>query len=158
MRFRLMLLAGAVVVAGIGSAVFAEAASVCGAEYVVKRGDSMGRIAKRCGVEVRDLMSANAQIRNASQIAVGDRVTIPGAAPKADTPTAAQGPTELTGRIVNGRWCAQIETADGKRWGVVSPKVSFRSGMVVKVSGAVTTNERCRAEKTLVVSELVQVN
>ena len=157
MRFRLLLLAGVVLLAGVGSAVFAESATACGAEYTVKRGDSMGRIARRCGVDAVALMKANTQIRDASQIAVGDRLTIPGAQP-AGAAAPQAGPMELTGRIVNGRWCAQLETEDGQRWGVVSPKVSFRSNMVVRVSGVITTSERCTAEKTLVVSDLVPVN
>ena len=158
MRVRLMLLAGVVLLAGVGSAVFAEAATDCGAEYTVKPGDSMGRIAKRCGVDAAALMKANTHIPNASQISVGDRLSIPGTrAARAET-SPQGGPMELTGRIVNGRWCAQLETEDGQRWGVVSPKVSFRSNMVVKVSGVVTTNERCTPGKTLIVSDLTPVN
>ena len=158
MRVRLMLLAGVVLLAGVGSAVFAEAATDCGAEYTVKRGDSIGRIAKQCGVDANALMKANTHIRNASQIAVGDRLAIPGARRAAVAASPQAGPLELTGRIVNGRWCAQLETEDGQLWGVVSPKVSFRSNMVVKVSGVVTTNERCTPGKTLIVSDLVPMN
>ncbi len=45
--------------------------------YVVKQGDSMGRIAKRFGVTLEALLKANPQIKNPDRIKAGDQLTIP---------------------------------------------------------------------------------
>jgi membrane-bound lytic murein transglycosylase D len=47
------------------------------AEYRVRRGDTLGRIAARFGVRTRDLMAANG-IRSANKIRVGQVLEIPG--------------------------------------------------------------------------------
>jgi hypothetical protein len=45
--------------------------------YVVVKGDTMSRIAKKTGVSVEELMAANPQIKNPNKIAIGDELTIP---------------------------------------------------------------------------------
>lgn len=55
--------------------------------YVVASGDTLSRIAKRFGVTVDQLLEANTQIKDADQIAIGDRITIP-------LPTESDGGTE----------------------------------------------------------------
>lgn len=56
----------------------ARPAQTGGAIYVVRAGDTLGRIAARYGTTVQALMNANG-IRNANFIYVGQRLTIPGA-------------------------------------------------------------------------------
>jgi membrane-bound lytic murein transglycosylase D len=63
------------------------------AEYRVRRGDTLGRIAARFGVRTRDLMAANG-IRSANKIRVGQVLEIPGrtrvvAAAPSQAPAAA---------------------------------------------------------------------
>jgi LysM repeat protein len=60
-------------------------------EYVVVRGDTLFRIARRFGTTVSALVAANG-IPNPNLIYVGQRLRIPGA-PVAPTPTPAVGPT-----------------------------------------------------------------
>ena len=45
--------------------------------YLVKKGDTLWGIAKRCGVSLTALIAANPQIKNPNLIYPGDRVTIP---------------------------------------------------------------------------------
>jgi hypothetical protein len=45
--------------------------------YVVAKGDTMLKIAKRFDVTIEQLMAANPQIKNADRIKVGDAITIP---------------------------------------------------------------------------------
>lgn len=56
----------------------ARPAQTGGSIYVVRAGDTLGRIAARYGTTVQALMNANG-IRNANFIYVGQRLTIPGA-------------------------------------------------------------------------------
>ncbi len=45
--------------------------------YVVAKGDTMSKIAKRFGVTVEQILAANPQIKNPNKIQIGDQVTIP---------------------------------------------------------------------------------
>lgn len=54
--------------------------------YVVKQGDTLSGIAAQFNVTVDQVLAANPQIKNANQIAVGDRITIPPAEPGEITP------------------------------------------------------------------------
>ena len=45
--------------------------------YVVAKGDTMSKIAKKFGVTVEQIMTANPQIKNPNKIKIGDQVTIP---------------------------------------------------------------------------------
>jgi LysM repeat protein len=55
-----------------------SAAAACGATYTVVYGDTLARIAQRCGVTLTALLRANPQITNANRIFVGQRINIPG--------------------------------------------------------------------------------
>jgi len=76
-----------------------------GQEYVVQRGDTLGRIAAKYGVTVQDLMLAN-DIENANLIYVGQVLVIPAAAGTAVSPTTAvtgTGASPTTQATVMGR-------------------------------------------------------
>ena len=45
--------------------------------YVVVKGDTMSKIAKKIGVTVEELLAANPQIKNPNKIDIGDEITIP---------------------------------------------------------------------------------
>jgi hypothetical protein len=45
--------------------------------YVVVKGDTFSKIAKRFGVTVEELQAANPQIKNINKIGIGDQITIP---------------------------------------------------------------------------------
>ena len=51
--------------------------------YVVAKGDTMSKIAKKFGVTVEALQAANPQIKNPNKIKIGDTVNIPAAVPDA---------------------------------------------------------------------------
>ena len=135
----------------------AQSASVCGESYTVKRGDTLARIAKKCGETVPAILAENDQIQDPSQLRVGWKISIPVSDIKAKPAAAAEAPARITGvsgTIVNSRRCAQLHTPDGEVYGLVSPKVLFRSGTFVEVSGAFARKTACNAERTIVVSEL----
>lgn len=65
-----------------------EAAAVAAdGVYVVKSGDALSKIAKAHGVKQADLMALNG-ITDANKIRIGQKLKIPGVAPKADAPKA----------------------------------------------------------------------
>lgn len=89
--------------------------------YVVKRGDTLSSIAQEFGTTVEAIVAAN-QIENRSLIVVGQKLTIPGAAP---LPALTSQPTLLTA------------IAAGKRVHVVGPGetlpfLAFRYGTTVR--------------------------
>ncbi|MCJ7711246.1 MAG: LysM peptidoglycan-binding domain-containing protein [Chloroflexi bacterium] len=45
--------------------------------YVVAKGDTMSKIAKKFGVTVEEILAANPQVQNANKIDIGDELTIP---------------------------------------------------------------------------------
>ena len=45
--------------------------------YVVKKGDTMSKIANKYDVTVDELLAANPKIKNPNKISIGDEVTIP---------------------------------------------------------------------------------
>ncbi len=159
----------AAMIASLALAAPAAAGGDCNGGYVVSAGDTLSSIAARCGSSVAALMEANTRITSRARIAVGWRLTIPGVGVEGDRevpvgavppggtagPAAAGQPVALTGRIVNGRRCAMIETADGRSWGVVSPELAFISGAVVQVTGQVVDDPSCGGPRTLLVDQLI---
>jgi murein DD-endopeptidase MepM/ murein hydrolase activator NlpD len=133
----------------------AAAEERCGGAYVIAPGDTLSRIAARCGLSVEALMRANPRITSPARIAVGWRLTVPGGS-EADASAAASEPVALIGRIVNGRRCAMIETADGESYGVVSPDLAFVNGALVEVTGQVVDDPSCTGPRTLLVDELTR--
>ncbi|MEM7060867.1 MAG: LysM domain-containing protein [Pseudomonadota bacterium] len=154
-------------VRGFGAAVLmaaagcrATAAQACGAIYTVERGDHLGRIAKECGVSANSLLKVN-NLRDPSMLRIGQELQIPGGdAPKSEvqagTAADASDLDELKGQIINGRYCAQIVTQDGTRYGLVSPKLAFTSGKVVTVRGSMHKYSGCSPDKTMLVSTILE--
>jgi hypothetical protein len=64
--------------------------------YVVKSGDTLSKIATAHGLTVEQIMTANPQIKNADQIAIGDQIVIPTPAPdqigESPAPSGVVGP------------------------------------------------------------------
>jgi lipoprotein-anchoring transpeptidase ErfK/SrfK len=54
----------------------AWAQTECGQEYVVVRGDTLGKIARRCGTTLTALLEANPDIANPDRVLVGQRITL----------------------------------------------------------------------------------
>lgn len=73
----------------------AEGEQACGESVTVERGDTLHRIAERCGTSVPELISANPELSNPDQIEVGQTLAIPAD----DRPEAADAgqPTETGG-------------------------------------------------------------
>lgn len=61
--------------------IFSISVSASAAEYIVKSGDSMWRIAVRFETGVSEIIKANPQVKNPSLIYPGQKLTIPNAAP-----------------------------------------------------------------------------
>jgi LysM repeat protein len=54
--------------------------STCPAQYTIRSGDSLGAIARRCGVNLSSLLAANPQISNPNRVNTGQVVAIPAGA------------------------------------------------------------------------------
>lgn len=155
-------LATAPAIVMLGLAAPAQAGS-CGGEYTVQSGDTLSAIAARCDTTIEALMETNPQITSPSRLSVGWSLAVPNddqGMSSSDPVVVAQPnePLTLEGRIVNGRRCAMLQTADGQEYGVVSPEFSFRSGRFVAVAGTVVNDAGCEQSRTLLVSELSEIS
>jgi LysM repeat protein len=77
-RWMSMLLIGSMVLATLGLASAASAKVVCSSPYIVQSGDTLSRIAQKCGVTLNALLKANPAITNPNLIFRGQRLIIPG--------------------------------------------------------------------------------
>ncbi|MEO1490520.1 MAG: LysM domain-containing protein [Pseudomonadota bacterium] len=157
MRSISTILSGFVLLAGLATP--AAASSECGAAYTIRSGDSLGKVARRCGHTVEALLTANPEIKDPGRISVGQSIVLPGSTVSTVSTSAANGAaapveTVLKGRIVAGRWCALIETAEGEIFGLASPRHSFRSETIVEVKGHVVGGKECGQDRTIAVSDL----
>ena len=57
----------------------ARTAETCGSNYTVRSGDTLGRIARRCGTTVKDIMKAMPEL-NPSRLRIGQEIIIPNGA------------------------------------------------------------------------------
>lgn len=145
----------AVMGALLGMPLSAHANSQCGADYTISGGDTLGKIAKRCGVSVAGIVKANAGIRPNS-IRIGQRIVLPGGATEGDGQDQDQETTESVsyeGRIINGRWCALLETANGEVFGLRSREIAFASDRFVAVEGKLVEGQ-CGKDRTIMVTGL----
>ena len=92
----LCLVAGIGLVAGPQSG---HAANDCGAEYEIGAGDTLGRIAERCGTTVDAILAANDRITSPRHISVGWRIEIPGAVQRRAAQQRARAEAPETGTI-----------------------------------------------------------
>jgi LysM repeat protein len=93
-------LAAALLLALAGAAAPVTAPS-CGDSYRVVRGDTLSRIARRCGSSVVAIARASG-VRNPNLILVGQRLVIPGAAPTAVAERRTTGARSLVYRMARG--------------------------------------------------------
>lgn len=49
----------------------------CGDSYTIQNGDTLGEIARRCGMSLSDLLSANPNIPNPNRVYTGQRISLP---------------------------------------------------------------------------------
>jgi lipoprotein-anchoring transpeptidase ErfK/SrfK len=62
--------------AAFGIAPASHAQAECGEEVIVAQGDSLSKIARRCGTTVNNLLELNPDIANPSRIRVGQRIAL----------------------------------------------------------------------------------
>jgi membrane-bound lytic murein transglycosylase D len=104
------------------------------AEYRVRRGDTLSRIAARFGVRTKDLMAANG-LRSAHRIYVGQKLEIPGsgrrvASSSSSKPTAAAGGVY---RVRAGDTLGRIAKRHGVSEGALAKHNGIRNRSLVKV-------------------------
>ncbi len=96
----------------------------CAGTYTLQAGDSLGKLALRCGLSLADLLAANPQIQKPSRIFTGERITIP-------APQAGQG---------SGSDALAVEGDPSAAAGNVAPGINaasiFSAGDPVKVEAA----------------------
>src|SRR5690242_6031450 len=74
-----LMLVSAMLLSSLASTAAAPLASVCGTSYTVQWGDTLGKIAVRCGTNTAALQLANPSIGNGNWIYAGQVLALPGA-------------------------------------------------------------------------------
>ncbi|MFL5641217.1 MAG: LysM peptidoglycan-binding domain-containing protein [Chloroflexota bacterium] len=62
--------------------------------YVIKKGDTLSKVANKFDVELEDLLAANPEIKDPNKVSLGQEIVIP--TPPAATPQASTAPVEST--------------------------------------------------------------
>jgi LysM repeat protein len=57
--------------------------------YIVKKGDTMSKIARNFNVTVEEIMAVNPEIKDPNKIALGQQIVIPASTPGAASPAAS---------------------------------------------------------------------
>jgi LysM repeat protein len=63
--------------AGTAAAGFSTTGSTCGDSYSIQDGDTLGEIARSCGITLKELVKANPQIQNPNQVFTGQQIYLP---------------------------------------------------------------------------------
>jgi membrane-bound lytic murein transglycosylase D len=104
------------------------------AEYRVRRGDTLSRIAARFGVRTKDLMAANG-LRSAHRIYVGQKLEIPGSA-RSVASSSSSAPTAAAGgvyRVRAGDTLGRIAKRHGVSESALAKHNGIRNRSLVKV-------------------------
>ena len=62
--------------------------------YVIKKGDTLSKVANKFDVEIADILAANPEIKDPNKISLGQEIVIP--TPAAATPEASEEPVDST--------------------------------------------------------------
>ncbi len=104
--------------------------SACGSTYTIQNGDTLGDVAKTCGISLSDLLAANTQIANPNHVVAGQVVSVPNplAGRGGGDPLAQIEPQVQSGRLAPG---STLEiTAQG-----LPPNTNVRIGLGLESSG-----------------------
>lgn len=104
------------------------------AEYRVRRGDTLSRIAARFGVRTKDLMAANG-LRSANRIYVGQKLEIPGSNVRVAS-TRSSGPTAAADgiyRVRSGDTLGRIAQRHGVSESALAKHNDIRNPSLVRV-------------------------
>ena len=157
----------ALMAAAIWSATIHPAVASCDTSYRVQPGDTLSRIASKCGVNVRTLMQLNSDLTNPNHLVVGQNLsTRPGS--RATDGLAQQNSSgagqpggitnidhvfSIDGMVLNGRLCALLKTSEGETLGLTGFGHGFRNESRIRVSGTIRDNDPCGHGMTISVLE-----
>lgn len=137
----------------------------CGTVVTVRPGDTLARIAFRCGTSVGRLLAANPQIRDPSRLFLGMRIRIPSGGigrpgPIIVLPPRPREPAEvqLTGTITaEGVTCPAMRGDDGRLYTLAGEIGQLRPGTRVHVMGFRTRTSICQQGITIDVERLRRI-
>jgi LysM repeat protein len=93
-----------------------------GGTYVVKSGDTLGKIAARIGVSWRDILAVNPQIQNPSLIYVGQVINLPAGVVVPPPPVYTPPPADCT--------CCNCQPDGVDSWATL--KIAYGPGMFIR--------------------------
>ena len=99
-----------------------------GTEYVVVKGDSLWKIAKKNGVTVKAIEAANPGV-NPSKLKVGQKLSIPGATGAAPATTGSTGSAAAGGAEIYVVKSGDTLTRIAKRYGVTVRAIESENGL-----------------------------
>lgn len=122
--------------------------------YTVQNGDSLSRIASRCGVSARELAALN-NIKDANKVRVGQKLVLPDYA-KAQPSVASSSKPKAKSKP-KAETAAKVSTAGGAGYVVQSgdslSKIASKHG--VKISALRAANPKLKGDKIMIGQKLV---
>lgn len=137
----------------------------CGGGVAIRPGDTLARIASRCGTTMAALLRANPQITNPNVIHVGQVVRMPGAGSGQQPPRIVPSPPtvppfipadlRITGTVTReGISCPALRGDDGRVYTLVGVFDPLSPGERVQVVGREAQSATCRQGTTIHVRQL----
>lgn len=139
--------------------------AACGGGVAIRPGDTLARIAARCGTTMAALLRANPQITNPDLIRVGQVVRMPGAGSGQQPPRVVPSPPivppfvpadlRITGTVTReGVSCPALRGDDGRVYTLVGVFDPLRPGDRVQVVGREAQSATCMQGTTIQVRQL----
>lgn len=137
-----------------------DAFAHCGATVQVRRGDTFGGIARRCGVSVAQLRAENPQLRNPNLIVAGMTLRVPSSlAPQPSRPVPA--PVAQNLRVIGtitgeGVTCQALRGDDGRLYTIAGTATRpLRPGDRVEVTGTAAATSVCQQGVAISASQIL---
>jgi len=121
--------------------------TVPGRTYIVKKGDTLGAIARRNGVSLNELMAANGYTRDtAHRLSIGEKLTIPAVDDEPEAPAAAPSPQFQSAEIDQAGVRYVVQSGDNLS------RIASRHGSTV---AAIKSANRLTSDRIFVDQELL---
>lgn len=132
----------------------------CGSSVQVRRGDTFGSIARRCGISSRHLLAENPQLRDPNQIYAGMTLRVPPAL-ASEPPRPAPVPVAQSLRVIGtitgeGVTCQALRGDDGTLYTIAGTATRpLRPGDRVEVTGTRAATTICQQGVAISASQIL---
>ena len=130
-----------------------KAAAAQGGYYIVRSGDTPGRIARRNKVKLADLLKANnLTLESSTRLQIGQKLVIPGRGVKTPAPAPAPAPAPVADDSADAAPAPEKKAADPVK------EASVLADSLEKTAPAAVESTSTSAQPSAVASEILEIN